>query len=342
MMRIIKLILKVFAKIIISLFIAAVMALVMVLSLSGPYVEPPEETPEPLPGIDELIPAGSRVDSSLMITVLFGAEIREMSLELYLIGVVAAEMPAEFEFEALKAQAVAARTLVLYRMNVVPNTRHPGAQICTDSACCMAYSDDEYLREKWDTDYVRNITRIIGAVLDTDGIFMTYDDNPVLAVFHASSKEKTESSGNVWVSDLPYLVSVDSPETAQYVPDYITPVPVTTVDFRGRVAEKFPGAVFSNDVGLWISEVSHNESGRVSWLVIGGETVKGTELRSLFDLRSTAVSYEWVDDSIVFTVTGNGHGVGMSQYGANVMAMDRNDYLAILTHYYTDVEITGS
>jgi len=340
-MRIIKLILKVFAKIIISLFIAAVMALVMMLSLSGPYVEPPEETPEQLPAIDELIPAGSRADSSVIVRVLFGTEIREMPLELYLIGVVAAEMPAEFEFEALKAQAVAARTNVLYRMNVVPNTRHPNAQVCTDYACCMAYSDDEYLREIWDTDYIRYITRIIGAVLDTDGIFMAYDDNPILAVFHSSSKDKTESSGNVWVSDLPYLVSVDSPETAQYVPDYVTTVSVTVADFRERVAEKFPGVVFDNDEDLWITEISLSESGRVSWFVIGGETVKGTELRSIFDLRSTAVSYEWIDDSIVFTVTGYGHGVGMSQYGANVMAMARNDFRAILTHYYTDVGITG-
>ena len=328
-------------KIIIAFFVTLVMAVVMLISLSGPYTEPPEEIPLPTPSIDDLIPQGSRKDSEMMIRVLFGEDLTEIPLERYLIGAVAAEMPASFEYEALKAQAVAARTNVLYRIYVAPNSRHPNAQACADYTCCMAFSTDEALRDRWTDDYIRNVTRVIGAVLDTDGIYISYNGEPILAVFHSSSAGKTEASGNVWVADLPYLVSVDSPETQDTVPGYISTVTVPKNEFAETIMEVRPDVVFGERVESWITDIKHSESGRITELTIGGAVIRGTELRSMFSLRSTAVTYEWIDGDIVFTVTGYGHGVGMSQYGANAMAMDRKNYRLILSHYYTDADLAG-
>jgi len=338
-MRIIGQILGILLKIIICVLVITVTFAVSLILLSGPYAEPPEVIPELPPTFEEMIPQGSRNDSYVMVSLLIGEEIVELPLEIYLIGAVSAEMPASFELEALKAQAVAARTNVLYRMHVMPNLRHPNAQACTDYTCCMAYSDDENLRERWGEDYIRYITRVIGAVLDTDGIYISYKGEPILAVFHSSSAGKTEASGNVWITDLPYLTSVDSPETAELVPGYITTVTAPKQDFKDKIANVRPDAVFGASEGSWITDITYTDSGRILELTIGGAVFRGTELRSMFSLRSTAVSFEWIGDDIVFTVTGNGHGVGLSQYGANAMAMDRINFRSILNHYYTDVEL---
>ena len=328
-------------KIIIAFFVIIAMAIVVLISLSGPYTKPPEDAPVPMPSIDDLIPQGSRKDSEITIRVLSGEGVTEMPLERYLIGAVAAEMPASFEYEALKTQAVAARTNVLYRIYVIPNSRHPNAQACDDYTCCMAFSNDEVLRERWADDYIRNITRVIGAVLDTDGVYMSYNGEPILALFHSSSAGKTEASGNVWVADLPYLVSVDSPETQETVPGYISTVTVPKQEFFDTIIRMRPDALLGAREESWITDITYSESGRIAGLTIGGAIFKGTELRSMFSLRSTAVTYEWIDGDIVFTVTGYGHGVGMSQYGANVMAIDRKNYRLILSHYYTDADLAG-
>ena len=338
-MRIIGQILEILLKIIVIVLVITVTFAVSLILLSGPYEEPPEIVPELPPTFEDLIPQGSRNDSDVMVSLLLGVEIIQLPLEIYLIGAVSAEMPASFELEALKAQAVAARTNVLYKMHVMPNLRHPNAQACTDYTCCMAYSDDESLRERWGDDYIRYITRVIGTVLDTDGVYISYNGNPIFAAFHSSSAGKTEASENVWITDLPYLTSVDSPETPELVPGFITTVSVPKQDFKDKIANVRPDAVFGASEGSWITEIMHTESGRILELTIGGAVFKGTELRSMFSLRSTAVSYEWIDGDIVFTVTGNGHGVGMSQYGANAMAIDRNNFKSILNHYYTGTEL---
>jgi len=336
-MRIIKFILRVILKTIVAVFVIAATGIIVLVTISGPYEEPEEILPEPLPALEELIPQGARMDNSLILRILQDEDITEMSLERYLIGVVAAEMPASFEVEALKAQAVAARTIVMYGMNVRPNARHPDAHACTDYTCCMAFTGDELLRQKWEDDYVRNITRIIGAVLDTDDIYMMYGRYPILAVFHSSSAGKTETSGNVWINDLSYLKSVDSQETAQQVPGYVSTVTVSALQFRETIKQAFPDAVFEEDTESWITEITRTESGRISELTAGEVVIRGTELRSMFALRSTAISLKWDGGDIVFTVTGYGHGVGLSQYGANAMALERVKYRDILAHYYTGI-----
>jgi stage II sporulation protein D len=259
-----------------------------------------------------------------------------MALERYLIGVVAAEMPAAFETDALMAQAVAARTNVFYNMYVRPKTNHPDAGVCTDFSCCAAYSSDEQLREKWRDDYTDNIMRIINAVTGTDGEYLSYGNEPILAVFHSSSAGRTETSGNVWITDLPYLLSVYSPEKEADVPDYIFNVTVPRSIFIDTVQRKYPDAALGGDAEeSWITDISYTESGRVKELSIGGATLAGTTLRSMFNLRSTTISFKWTNGDIIFTTIGYGHGVGMSQYGANVMANNGIGYKEILGAYYT-------
>lgn len=324
-----------------GLLIVIVIAAAMMASLSGPHVQQPATAAGEPPPIEELIPQGERADNNFTIRVLHGGSVADMTMEQYLIGVVAAEMPASFEIEALKAQAVAARTNAMYNITVMQKTRHPEAHVCTDASCCTAYKGDGRLREEWGAGYIRSIDRIISAVIETDGICMYYEDMPVLAVFHSSSAGQTEASGNVWLNDLPYLLCVSSPETAENVPGYISAVTVPFDEFASKVLDAYPDAVFGADVKSWIKDTTFTASGRVNSLSVGGITIKGTILRSMLGLRSTAVTIEFVGDSIVFTTTGFGHGVGMSQYGANVMAVSGNDYTEILSHYYTGVSLVA-
>jgi len=335
-MTVIRLLGRLFA----AVAIAAALLFLGFLSLSGPYAEPQETAPEPPPPpppLSELLPGGIREDSEMTLSLLNGDEIEEISMEYYLIGVVAAEMPAGFPLESLKAQAIAARTMVMYNIIVEPKSRHPGINICSDYSCCMAYRGDDELREAWAGDYVDSIVRIIDAVVDTDGVYMLYRGEPILAVFHSSSAGKTESSANVWVTGLPYLVSVNTPESSASVPDFITVVPVLYSAYADTITGAYPDAVFNDDGSAPITEITRNVSGRILEIQTGGVTIRGTELRSMFGLRSTAINIEFRDGDVVFTVSGYGHGVGMSQYGAADMARDGIGHRDILRAYYRGV-----
>lgn len=332
---------NIIGKLGIALLVLVVILLFALMTISGPYKEPQVSVvapPPSLPPLEELLPEGLREDSEIMLRVLSGGSVVEMSMERYLLSVVAAEMPASFPLEALKAQAIAARTMVLYNVQVLPSPIHPQADVCTDYSCCMAYKSDNQLRESWGDGYLDNIMRIISAVVGTDGIYMLYDDEPILAVFHSSSAGKTESSGNVWLVDLPYLVSVNTPETDATVPDFVTTVSVSYSEFIGVITGAYPDAdLGDDDAGTWVNDIIYTESGRILELTIGGVTIKGTELRSLFNLRSTAIAIEFDEGGAVFTVTGYGHGVGMSQYGAATMARDGSYHKDILSAYYRGV-----
>jgi len=320
--------------------ISAVVLLLGLISLSGPHTEPQDTEPPPpptLPPLSALIPGGIREDKTMMLSLLSDDNIVEISMENYLIGVVSAEMSAGFPLEALKAQAIAARTIVLYNMQVVPKLRHPDINVCTDYGCCMAYHTDETLREIWGGDYPENITRIIDAVVGTDGLYMMYRNEPMLAVFHSSSAGMTEASENVWTAHLPYLISVPTPETSINVPDYVTVVSVTHAEYFETITAVYPDAVFEGEPYTYIGAITHTESGRIQEIETGGVTIKGVELRSMFNLRSTAIAIRVTDQTIVFTVTGFGHGVGMSQYGAANMARDGILHREILRAYYKGI-----
>ena len=289
-------------------------------------VPEPEAAPEPTP--QPTAPASVRV-------LMAEGEIRELDMQDYLTGVVAAEMPASFEAEALKAQAVAARTYALY---CAAGRKHREADVCTDYRCCQAWKDEEALRQTWGEDYEANLARVRTAVEETEGAWLSYAGKPVFAAFHASSAGATEDSGQVW-SPQPYLLSVPSPESEETVPGFVSVLELTPLDLRDTILSAHPEADFSGPAESWIGESERDESGRVASLCLGGVQLRGVELRQLFSLRSTAFELVCTEGLFRFTVTGSGHGVGMSQYGANVMAAQGADFREILAHYYPGAEL---
>ena len=248
----------------------------------------------------------------------------------YLVGVLAAEMPADFPEEALKAQAVAARTYALY---CADGGKHGGADVCADPGCCQAWQDGQARRDKWGGDWERCETRLAAAVSDTAGEILLYEGRPVFAAFHSSSAGATEDCGEVW-NPRPYLVSVSSPETAETVPNFISSLRCAALDFRDTILSACPEADFSGPEEEWVGELRRDASGRVASVTVGGAELRGTALRSLFSLRSTAFTLAYEEGWFVFTVAGFGHGVGMSQYGARLMAEGGANYREILAHYY--------
>ena len=323
---------------------AAVSAVLLVLLFALPLAvvapfrtELFSDAPDAAESEGELFQPGD-LDGEMTLRVLNGDAVEEMTLGAYLTGVVRAEMPASFELEALKAQAVAARTYTLYKMQTGGN-HGDTADICTDSTCCQAYISEENARNNWGEAADANEEKIETAVRDTDGETILYGGVPILAVFHSCSAGRTRSSGEVWVSDLPYLQAVASPEPADAIPNYYSRAAFTAEEFREKILAACPEADLSGDMSGWLKNAVTDSAGSVETVEVGGVTVKGTAIRSALGLRSACFEWETEDGELVFYVTGFGHGVGMSQYGADRMAEEGADYREILTHYYTGVTI---
>ena len=305
------------------------------------FAAPTADAPEPLPAAprEETEPSPALLDSGTVLRVWNGEQVEEMTLADYLPGVVRGEMPATFEPQALAAQAVAERTYIYYHLRGGPKDAHPDADICMDPNCCNAWTSEEKAREKWGDKFDEYEARIQRAVTETDGQVLLYDGAPILAAFHSSSAGTTASSGDVWSSDLPYLRSVKSPESGDTVPNYYSVVTVPEAEFRDTFLSAHPEAKLEGDAAGWITDVTDNDSGRVESASVGGVTVRGTELRSLYKLRSACFTVSAGEDGITFRVTGYGHGVGMSQYGANQLAREGKTWQEIVAWYYTGVTI---
>ncbi|MBR2716123.1 MAG: stage II sporulation protein D [Oscillospiraceae bacterium] len=261
-------------------------------------------------------------DESLVLTVLTEDGPVSMTMAEYLPGAVAAEMPVSFGPEALKAQAVAARTYVL------ASRRHSDGDICTDSGCCIAWLSPEERRALWGADYPACLRSVTEAVTATDGQYLTYGGEAIQAVFHASSAGATEDSAAIWAPQ-PYLVSVESPETAETVPGLIS-----TANFSPGELRTLLGLETDEPPETWSPLTEPDNAGRVKTLHIGGRSLTGAYVRSALGLRSTDFSVSYADGAFVFTVAGYGHGVGMSQYGAMLLAGQGWSYDRILEHYY--------
>ncbi len=263
--------------------------------------------------------------------------VEELAMDDYLWGVVAAEMPASFEQEALNAQAVAARTYTVSRQQHT-SAAHPDADVCTDVGCCQAYITRAQAEENWGEKAEEYAAKITAAVEGTDGLVILYEGEPIQAVFFSSAAGDTLAAAEVWGSEVPYLTGVSSPEGDE-VPNYHTQVTVTAEQFRQTVLEAYPEADLSGEPEEWLGEVTLNSAGGVARMAVGGVEIPGTELRTLFSLRSTSFTLTAEGEQLTFSVTGYGHGVGMSQYGANAMAGEGAGYEEILTWYYTGVTV---
>ena len=308
-----------------------------ILFLRGEAPGPEEPLPSPtatLPIDRTVVTPGQTADGRVQVRVALGdGEVLTLPLDKYLWRVVAAEMPASFEPEALKAQAVAARTYTLYKMQTGGN-HGDTADICTDSTCCQAYISEENARNNWGEN-----ADAYEEKRETDGETILYGGVPILAVFHSCSAGQTRSSGQVWVSDLPYLQAVSSPEPADSIPNYYSRVEFTAEEFREKVLTSYPEADLSGDISGWLQNAVTDTAGSVESVDVGGVSMKGSTLRSVLGLRSACFEWEAADGKLVFFVTGYGHGVGMSQYGANALAKEGKSYDEILKWYYTGIDV---
>jgi len=321
---------------------AAAALVLTVLLFGGAYLaagkHPAQET-EPDGGAVREQSAQGQKDGGVQLAVKNGDAVEIMALDVYLQGVVRGEMPASFELEALKAQAAAERTYIYYQLAAGRKEAHPNADVCTDPSCCNAWLSEEAAREKWGGDFDGWESRIEEAVAATDGQVALYDGQPILAVFHSSSAGKTAGAGDVWSGDMPYLRSVDSPEGEETVPNYYSAAEFTAAEAKALLAQAHPELTFSGGPDKWFGAVEKDESGRVGTVEVCGAPLRGVEVRRIFSLRSACFTIDAAADRVTFRVTGYGHGVGMSQYGANELARQGRTWQEILLWYYADITI---
>lgn len=302
----------------ISLLLLAILLPLLLLSSDS---APPDASPEPSEAaptvtppsitLDPSAPEGS-LDAAAPLTVLIDSQVQEINMFDFLAGVIAAEMPASFAPEALKAQAVAARTYTLYKLFVAPSDAHPDAYVCNDPGCCKAYKATEALMDQWGEQFDQNMQAMYDAVRETDGEILVYEDEPILAAFHSSSSGRTEASGDLW-QDLPYLQSVKSFEDEDAVPNYYSAVELTYDEFQETIASAFPQADLSGPYDQWIADIVYTPTERIASLAVGGVGISGADFRTAFSLRSTAISFSFSDLGITIACSGYGHGIGMSQ-----------------------------
>lgn len=264
-------------------------------------------------------------------------EVEEVQIDDYLVNVVSAEMPATFEVEALKAQAVVARTYTIYKAN---SKKHENADICDDSSCCQAWisKDDRFAR--WEEDKREsNWAKIQDAVNQTKGIIITYGNQPINAFFHSNSGGVTETATNVWGGgDYPYLQVVETAGEEGYT-QYASEVQLTRDDLLNKLKENYADISINFDNPEEIKILELTESGRVKTVKFGNHNISGTEARTLLGLKSTNFEIKQENNLITFSVKGYGHGVGMSQTGADAMAKSGSTYEDIIKHFYVGVEI---
>ncbi|MFD3446656.1 stage II sporulation protein D [Microbacteriaceae bacterium 4G12] len=259
-------------------------------------------------------------------------KIEHVPIEEYVMGVVATEMPTNFEMEALKAQALTARTFVVKRMvsgEVLANKAN-----VTDTVDMQVYKSLQELKSSWGKEYDAKIQRIREAVGQTAGQVLTYQGEPITASFFSTSNGYTENAEDYWGSPYPYLQSVNSPWDKE-APKFVSEQKLSVAEFQKRL-----GVTVLKD-GTIGKIVEHTPGQRVKLVDFNGKTLTGKQIREKLGLRSSDFTWKQQNDTVVVTTKGYGHGVGMSQYGANGMAKEGKSYKDIVTHYYKGTEITA-
>ncbi len=266
-------------------------------------------------------------------------KIEEIELDKYLYGVVSSEMPASYEKEALKAQAVAARTYTIYKINNNDN-KHGEADICDDATCCQAWISKEDRLQKWDEkDREVYWNKIMEVVNSTKGKIITYNGEPINAFFHSNSGGATEAPVNVWGgSNYPYLQTVATAGEDAYS-QYSSELILTKEEFKNKIKKKHSDFSIDFNKEDCIKITEYTEGNRVKNLRVGNLNLSGVEIRNIFGLKSANFKVAINQNNIKFEVTGYGHGVGMSQTGADSLAKEGKNYEQIIKHYYIGVEI---
>lgn len=250
----------------------------------------------------------------------------------YLYYVVAAEMPASFHTEAIKAQVICSRT---YSVKKSKSSTHPdGSDICTDINHCQAYTNDEELKTLWKENYNYYKNKIKSAIKDTKDMIITYDNEPIDAIYHSSNNGYTENSEDVWQKPLPYLKSVKSPDEGS--PNFNFTYHISCDDLFNKVKDKYKNATMSKGIG----KITYTKGKNVKNINLYSVDISGVELRKLLNLKSASFDIEENENTVKITTHGYGHGVGMSQYGANTLAHQGKKYNDIISHYFKDTKIS--
>lgn len=282
-------------------------------------------------------------DVSISVYMHQNASIVKMPLEEYVKGVVAAEMPAAFELEALKAQAVAARTYAVKQMVMFGGSGLegvPGADVSSDHKKSQAWLSEMELKSRWGPfAFERYWQKISQAVVETRGMILTFNGEPIHAVFHSTSGERTASAREVWNFDYPYLQSVAC-SWDKLSPRYTDSKEIALADLETKLGSEAGSVTAAQNSGSGAVQVlERTDSGRVGKARIGSKAYSGLELREKLDLRSTNFTLAVTADKLKINTIGYGHGVGLCQYGANGAAKEGKDYRQILTYYYTGVAL---
>lgn len=264
-------------------------------------------------------------------------KIEKLTLENYIRGVVAAEMPTEFELEALKAQALAARTYIIRRLVDKDFSDVPEGAVVSDTIRHQVYLSDEELRERWGLDFERNMGRINQAVNETMGQVLTYEGKPITATFFSTSNGFTENSEEYWNAEIPYLRSVESPWDVES-PKYEEVMNMSIEDFQQRLGVELAQPASTAQEPL-IEIISRTAGNRVKEVKVGEKTFSGKELREKLDISSSHFDMQLKDREVVIRTKGWGHGVGMSQWGANGMAKEGYAAEDIVKYYYTGIDV---
>ncbi|MGI5958285.1 MAG: stage II sporulation protein D [Massiliimalia sp.] len=264
-----------------------------------------------------------------------------MSMLDYVIGVVCAEIPASFEEETIKAQAVVAYTYARYQMGLTDDQQGEAVpQISTDPAHNQAFASKKEFQKRYGDSWEENWEKITSCVKQVFPQTLTYEEQPIAAAFHAISSGNTEDASNVWGSDLPYLTAVSSEGDLQ-APGYEQTVSFSLEETKNLLSSSLENPDFSQDPAAWFSIQSTTPSGYADEMTVCSVPTNGQIIRSIFSLRSADFTVVYENEEFQFTTRGYGHGVGMSQYGANYLALQGQTYDQILAHYYPGTILTG-
>lgn len=268
-------------------------------------------------------------------------EVIEVSERDYVIGAVCAEMPAAFGEEALKAQAVAAHTYAerqRIRERSAPHEELNGADFSNDTSKYQGFFTREQTEKFYGDSFEENYGKISKAVDEVLPYILTYEDEPIISAFHSMSSGKTESAENAWGSSVDYLVPVDSSYDTS-APKYLDQQHFGRESLEFMLKSAFPDVVLGDDMSEWVKVIDVSDSGTVLKAQVGDKTVTGSDIRTALVLRSACFDVNYTDDEAVFTTRGYGHGVGMSQYGADSMAAEGKSWREIVEHYYPGCSI---
>lgn len=264
-------------------------------------------------------------------------KIEELGMNQYLYGVVSAEMPANYELEALKAQAVVARTYTIYKIK--NGSKHENADICDNSNCCQAWISKENRLARWESSKRDEYwNKIVQAVDTTNKQYITYNGEVINAFFHSNSGGKTELAVNVWGGDLPYLQVVETIGEDAYSA-YNSEAIFSKDEFVVKMNEVYKDFKIDFSLTDCIKILEYTESGRVKKIKIGNKELSGVDTRKIFGLKSSNFSFE-IGSNIKFIVIGYGHGVGLSQSGSDVLAKKGYTYDKIIKYYFKDIQIS--